>query len=56
MESDYWGAIKVCKFIPKAIAIVKGPFDKYARLEVPEQEYDYGMIEMIHMCKASRIC
>lgn len=31
----------------KAIAIVKDPFDKYARLEVPEQEYDYGMIEML---------
>lgn len=31
----------------KALCIVTDPFDKYAFLQLPNQEYNYGMLEML---------
>ena len=31
----------------KAIAIVTQPFDKYTYVNIPNKEYDYGMVKML---------
>lgn len=31
----------------KALCIVTDPFDKYTYVQLPDQEYDYGMLEAL---------